>query len=354
MQRILVIGPSWVGDMVMAQSLFLLLRQQHPHCRLSVLAPAWSEPVTARMPEVDESIAMPVGHGRLGLAERWRLGRSLRGRFDRAIVLPGSFKSALVPWFAGVPVRTGYTGEQRYGLLNDRRELDRRSMPLHLQRVAALAMPPDAPVPALGEIPWPRLDIDDESRRATAARFGIDPGTRLVALCPGAEFGPSKQWPAGYFAGVANDQVARGARVAIFGSANDATVAGGIRELAPAAIDLTGQTTLGEAIDLMSLAAAVVSNDSGLMHVAAAVGAPLVAIYGSSSDAYTPPLQTGARRLARQMDCRPCFQRECPLGHTDCLKGISVEQVNTALAELFGGGATTDSRPGTGREHPVS
>jgi heptosyltransferase-2 len=333
MERILVVGPSWVGDMVMAQSLFRLLEQESAGCRISVLAPAWSAPVTARMPEVAESIAMTVGHGSLRIGERWRLGRALRGRFDRAIILPGSFKSALVPWLAGVPLRTGYTGEQRYGLLNDRRRLDREAMPLHLQRVAALALPQGAPPPAPDAIPWPRLRIDPVERDGAAKRHGIDRDTPLVALCPGAEFGPAKQWPAAHFAALAGDQLARGRQVAVFGSERDAEVAARIRVAAPGALDLTGRTSLGEAIDLLSLAAHVVTNDSGLMHVAAAVGSHVVAIYGSSSDQYTPPLHPAADRLGLSLDCRPCFQRQCPLGHLECLNGIPAERVSAMLEE---------------------
>lgn len=320
--------------MVMAQSLFMLLKQQQPDCRISVLAPAWSEPVTARMPEVFESIAMPVGHGRLGLGARWHLARSLRGQFDRAIILPGSFKSALLPWLARIPIRTGYTGEQRYGLLTDRRVLHKDRMPYHLQRVAALASPRQNPVEPLESIPWPRLRIDPDSRRKTAEGFGLDPDLPLLALCPGAEFGPAKQWPAEYFGGVAAAQIKSGMVVVVFGSAKDSPAATLISELAPGVVDLTGKTSLGEAIDLMSLAKGVVTNDSGLMHIAAAVGSPLLALYGSSSDVYTPPLHQSARRLARQMACRPCFQRTCPLGHTDCLKGISVESVNAELDDI--------------------
>ncbi len=333
MSRILVVGPSWVGDMVMAQTLFKLLRREDPDCRISVLAPAWSAPVTRRMPEVEESIAMPVGHGRLEIGARWRLARSLRGRFDRAIVLPGSFKSALVPWLAGVPGRTGYTGEQRYGLLNDRRVLDKDAMPLHLQRVAALALPAEAPAPSLEDLPWPALVVDSGERDAAAKRLGVDPRQPLVALCPGAEFGPAKQWPAAHFAALARAQLDAGRQVAIFGSANDAAVAAEIREAAPGVIDLTGKTSLGEAIDLLSLARHVVTNDSGLMHVAAATGSHVVALYGSSSDDYTPPLHTGAHRIALDLDCRPCFQRHCPLGHLNCLNGISPERVGALLSE---------------------
>ncbi len=139
-QRCLVVGPSWVGDMVMAQSLFIRLRQGHPDMEIDVLAPAWSRPLLAVMPEVNQSIVMPLGHGELGLAARYRLGVSLRQRsYDWAIVLPNSFKSALVPWWANIPVRTGYRGEMRYGLINDMRILDRQKLAMTVQRFVALA-----------------------------------------------------------------------------------------------------------------------------------------------------------------------------------------------------------------------
>ena len=333
MKRVLVVGPSWVGDMVMAQSLFRVLRRGSAECRISVLAPGWSAPVTARMPEVAETIAMPVGHGRLGIGSRWRLARRLRGHFEQAIILPGSFKSALVPWFARIPLRTGYTGEQRFGLLNDRRALDRGAMPFHLQRVAGLGLPASAPPQSLETIPWPALRIDPMIRDVAARQHGIAPDMPMVALCPGAEFGPAKQWPQRHFAGVARAQLDRGRQVVIFGSDRDSGIAGRIRELAPGTRDLTGKTGLGEAIDLLSLADHVVTNDSGLMHIAAAVGAHVIAIYGSSSDGYTPPLHPAADRLGRSLSCRPCFQRECPLGHLDCLNGIDPGEVNALIED---------------------
>ena len=245
MKRVLVVGSSWVGDMVMAQSLFKVLRGGADECHISVLAPAWSAPVSARMPEVAETIAMPIGHGRLGLAARWRLARDLKGRFEQAIILPGSFKSALAPWFARIPLRTGYTGEQRFGLLNDRRTLDRDAMPFHLQRVAGLGLPASTPPQALDTIPWPVLNIDPVTRQKAAGQHGILPGVPMVAICPGAEFGPAKQWPAAYFAEVAKVSLEQGRQVVIFGSDRDSAIASRISELAPGALDLTGKTSLG-------------------------------------------------------------------------------------------------------------
>jgi len=331
MSRILVVGPSWVGDMVMAQSLFKLLKQKDHGCSISVLAPAWTEPVVARMPQVAASISMPVGHGKLNLGERWQLGRELKGRFDQAIVLPGSLKSALIPFFAGIKQRSGFTGEQRYGLLNDRRTLDKSRMPYHLQRVASLAESPAAAPLSLENIPWPRLNIDADNQGKVATAFGIAEGEPVLALCPGAEFGPAKQWPARHFSEVARDRLEHGWKVMIMGSEKDQGIARVISAAAPGCIDLTGRTTLGDAIDLMALASHVVTNDSGLMHIAAALDCEVIALYGSSTDAYTPPLSDNAHRLYLDLECRPCFQRICPLGHLDCLNKLPVSRVT----ELF-------------------
>lgn len=325
--RILIVGPSWVGDMVMAQSLFKILKQADPSCSITVLAPAWSVPVTARMPEVSNSVDMPMGHGTLAIRARWRLGRALRGDHDQAIVLPGSLKSALVPWFARIPVRTGFVGEQRYGLLNDWRRLDKQALPLNVQRVVALGRAAAAPPLPLADIPYPALNVSGDNARAAAWEFGLDPARPIVALCPGAEFGPAKQWPARHFGTVARQQIERGNQVMILGSTRDGEIASGILALAPGCVDVTGRTSLGQAIDLMSLATSVVSNDSGLMHIAAAVGCRVVALYGSSSSTFTPPLSDRATELSLDLDCQPCFQRTCPLGHLNCLNKLEPEKV---------------------------
>ena len=344
--RCLVVGPAWVGDMVMAQSLFRTLGERSPGVSISVLAPAWTFPLLERMPEVAEAIEMPVGHGRLGLGERRRLGRSLRGRgFDHAIVLPGSWKSALVPWLARIPRRTGFVGEQRWGLLNDIRRLDEARLPLNVQRFVALGLPADAPAP--DRFPRPELRIDPAARAAAAGRFGIDAGRPVLGLCPGAEYGPAKRWPAAHFAAVAAAQTRKGWQVLLFGSERERPITAEI-DLASGGgcNDLAGKTRLGEAVDLMSLCDAVVSNDSGLMHVAAALGRRLVALYGSSSPAFTPPLGERCDILRLDLPCSPCFRRECPIGHLDCLEGIAPERVLALLEESPGREAGAEPPPG--------
>jgi heptosyltransferase II len=303
--RILVVAPNWIGDALMAQPLLARLTGT-----IDVLAPPWVAPVARRMREVAEVIETPFRHGPLQLAERWKLGRELSRRgYDQAIVLPNTWKSALVPFFAGIPRRTGYTGEARYGLLNDRHRKSAAPMPAHYAGLAG-------PVTAL---PPPRLRVSEDEIRETRARFGIE--ERYAALCPGAEYGPAKRWP--YFRELA-ERI--GMPVVALGSGSDRDAAAGIRGK-----DLTGRTTLDEAIRLIAGAAMVVSNDSGLMHVAAALGRPQVALFGSSSPEHTPPASDQARVLWLRLECSPCFERECPLGHFRCMKEITVDQVLAAL-----------------------
>ncbi|MBF7143716.1 MULTISPECIES: lipopolysaccharide heptosyltransferase II [Pseudomonas] len=332
--RILIIGPSWVGDMVMAQTLFQCLKVRHPDCQIDVLAPEWSRPILERMPEVRQALSFPLGHGALELATRRRIGRALKGQYDQAIVLPNSLKSALVPLFAGIARRTGWKGEFRYGLLNDLRLLDKARYPLMIERFMALAFPPGETLPM--PYPQPRLRIDPASREAALARFGLVLDRPVLALCPGAEFGESKRWPAEHYADVAEARIRQGWQVWLFGSKKDQPVAEAIRErLIPGfreeSVNLCGDTSLAEAIDLMSCADAVVSNDSGLMHVAAALNRPLVAVYGSTSPGFTPPLADQVAVVRLGIECSPCFDRTCRFGHYNCLRLLEPQRVVDAL-----------------------
>ncbi|MFO7593037.1 MAG: lipopolysaccharide heptosyltransferase II [Pseudomonadota bacterium] len=336
-ERVLIAGPSWVGDMVMAQSLFITLKQQYSQAQIDVLAPQWSLPLLARMPEVNEGIALPLGHGEFGLATRWQLGRALRQRgYNRAIVTPRSFKAALVPFFAGATVRTGYRGEMRYGLLNDIRPLDKAVLKQTVQRYVALGLPADSALPP--PVPSPSLEIDGTNRQRVLNELGLKRDSKIIGLMPGAEYGPAKCWPIPYYAELAERLAQQGCRVWLFGSEKDRPVAEKIAEGAGERVhNLCGRTTLVDAVDLIACCDAVVSNDSGLMHVAAAVGRPLVAIYGSSTPDYTPPLTDKATVLYRELECSPCFERNCPYGHTDCLTGITVDEVYRALMPMLGG-----------------
>jgi heptosyltransferase II len=319
--------------MMMAQSLFLSLKQSYPDCLIDVLAPAWSLPLLHRMPQVANAIAMPLGHGQFGLMARIKLGRELRSKnYDRAIVLPNSWKSAVVPFFARIPKRTGFVGECRWGLLNDARKLDKGALTMTVQRFVALGLPKHAPQPP--DYPNPSIPADIPSQNAAIQKFNLHVKGKILALCPGAEYGPSKRWPAAYFADVAQAKIQQGWQVWLLGSEKDRAAAERINKLTNQQCrDFIGQTTLTEAVDLLSLADTVIANDSGLMHLAAARDKQLIALYGSSDPGFTPPLNAKAQVISLNLDCAPCFKRECPLfppshpDHTQCLTKIKPERI---------------------------
>lgn len=335
MSATLVIGPSWVGDMVMAQSLFVRLRQLRPAAPVDVLAPGWSLPLIARMPQVRKGIEMPLGHGAFDWGERRRIGALLRAQaYAQALVLPGSWKSALVPFFAGIPRRTGFRGEMRYGLLNDIRPLDKSLLQTTVQRFVALAE--DGPVRAAPAVPAPRLTADAVLGTALVIKLGLD-DRNAVGLMPGAEYGPAKQWPAEYYGELAKMLGAAGVQPWVFGSGKEVELGEQIRALSGGqAVNLCGKTALADVVDLAARCRAVVSNDSGLMHVAAAAGAPVVALYGSSTPDFTPPLTERRYIHYLRLSCSPCFERTCPLVHYNCLRHITPAAVRDSLRALAG------------------
>jgi len=336
--KILIVGPAWVGDMVMAQTLFKVLRQQYPDCVIDVLAPDWSRPLLERMPEVRQALAMPLGHGQFQWSVRRELGRKLKAEnYDQSMALPNSWKSALVPFFAKIPVRTGWRGEMRYGLLNDVRALDKEKYPLMIERFAALVFEKNEEMP--GQLPYPALEVDSTNVSAALNKFSLNQDKPILALCPGAEFGEAKRWPSEHYAAVAEQKLKEGWQVWLFGSSKDRPVTDEIvaavpEDLRSGCANLAGDTTLADAIDLLSCATAAVTNDSGLMHITAALGRPLVVVYGSSSPQFTPPLSEQVKILSLKLSCSPCFKRECPLVHLNCLKQLQPDLALSALVSL--------------------
>ncbi|MDE1988945.1 MAG: lipopolysaccharide heptosyltransferase II [Betaproteobacteria bacterium] len=329
MSKILVIGAAWVGDAVLSQPLLSALQQREPGLEIHVLAPAWTHGVLQRMPEVAQVLDNPFKHGELALGARYRLGRALQASgYRQAVLLPNSLKSALIPWFARIPVRTGYVGELRQWLLNDARRLDRQALPLMVERFAALALP--AATPLEKPVPQPRLVPDLKAQAATLARLGLALDQPVAVLCPGAEYGPAKRWPVRHFAEAARRFIAEGFQVWLLGSGKDRPVGEAIVAATPGPVhNLCGSTPLSEAVDLMAAAQRVISNDSGLMHVAAALDRPMAAVFGSSSPRFTPPLSPQAHVVSLNLSCSPCFKRECPLGHLRCLEELQPDQVMT-------------------------
>ncbi len=330
----LVIAPSWIGDAVLSQPLLARLARQRPASAIDVFAPKWVLPVYRRMAEVSQAIENPFGHGQLALSQRRRVGRSLASRgYERAYVLPNSFKSALVPWFAGIGTRVGYTGEMRYGLLTDRRPLDKQRLPLMVERFAWLAQSSDSALER--PVSQPRLSVATNEFGAAWQRLGLRKPQRLACFCPGAEYGPAKRWPVQHFADLATRLNDKGYAVWLLGSAADKAVGEDIANASGGkATNLCGATNLDEAIVLLSGAHLVVTNDSGLMHIASALDRPTIAIYGSSSPAFTPPLSDAARVVKLDLPCSPCFARTCPLKHFDCMVKLNPDTVVQQIEEL--------------------
>ncbi|EAQ66265.1 ADP-heptose-LPS heptosyltransferase II [Marinomonas sp. MED121] len=335
MAKFLIVGPSWVGDMVMANSLFRQIRQNHPDAIIDVIGPAWSAPILARMPEVRNAITLPTAHGEWGISTRKKLGHSLRSEnYDKAIVLPRSWKSALVPFFANIPERVGFHGEQRYFTLNERRKLDKASLDQTVKRFTSLGLDNlEAYPPTSENMPNPKLEVDEKNQEKLFKDLSLHPNRPAIGLMAGAEFGPSKQWPIPHFHETAKHFIEKGYQIWVLGGPRDKEDGDGIVEgLGEHAFNLCGETKLVDAIDLLAKAEFAISNDSGLMHVAAAVGTYVHGIYGSTSEQYTPPLTDKKTIHNLHLECSPCFKRQCPLGHTDCQNKLTpdlvIKQIN--------------------------
>lgn len=314
----------------MAQSLFKVLKARQPECAIDVLAPEWSLPVVTRMPEVRSGVLSETDHGEIQLATRRRIAARLRNRYDRAIVIPRSFKAALVPWFARVPVRTGFRGESRFFLINDVRPFDRQILDQTVKRIVALGLDAGESLPR--ELPTPSLRISTDNQARALDALGLNLERPVIAMMPGAEYGPAKRWSVEKFAELAARLNAAGYAIWILGSDKDAVAGGRIAD-GSKAVNLCGRTSLEDVIDLLAVCDQAVTNDSGLMHIASAVGIRVNVIYGSSSSKITPPLTKSNEIHEIDLDCKPCFARECPLGHFRCLADISVESVFAKIVE---------------------
>lgn len=324
-ERILIVAPSWVGDAILSEPLVAVLREPLEEPIVDVLAPPWCAPVYARMRGIARMIESPFDHGELGLTRRRALARELKAvGYTCAFILPNSFKSAIVPWLARIPKRVGFAGEARRALLTDARRLDRAALPRLVDRFVSLAVARGRLVPTP---PAPVLVPDSANANAVMRELGLATRRPIAILCPGAEFGPAKRWPTEHFIALARRLLDAGYAVWLLGSANDQPAAVPIAAAVAGVRDLSGRTDLGSAIDLLSLASVIVSNDSGLMHAGAAVGRPLIALFGSSSSVFTPPLSPLAQVAKIDIACSPCFKRECPLGHFKCMRELTPDVV---------------------------
>ena len=337
MHRILVIAPNWIGDAVMSQPLLSAIKVSYPNAAIDVLATPWVAPVYRACSEVSELIEADLRHGQLQWGMRRELAAQIKKRnYASCYVLPNSLKSALIPWLANIPVRIGYQGELRRFLLTETKanspKMQRIPMVEHYANLCAPSRNSDTAIPAPQLTPTTSA-LERARTRLQAA--GIQTDT-LVVLCPGAEYGPSKRWPAAHFAGLAQSILTAKptASVVLLGSPSDHTIGDVIVSSAASQgriFNWCGATSLDEAIAIISLCSKVVSNDSGLMHIAAALQVPQVAVFGSSDPNHTPPNSVKATIISLHLPCSPCHQRECPLGHLNCLNQISPERVFAAL-----------------------
>jgi heptosyltransferase II len=335
MYKILIIGPSWVGDTMLIQPMLMRLKQRHPESWIDVLAPPWTATLLYGMPEVHEVIINPFPHGALRLGARYQLGKKLRSaQYDQAIVLPNSLKSAIVPFVARIPLLTGFVGEARYGLLNDARKLNKKKLPLMAERFAQLAEQSNDDIPH--PLPNPRLEVSTVQRDSSLQKLGLILDKPVAVFCPGAEYGPAKRWPTTYFAEIAQRLQHQGYAVWLIGSAKDKEFADKIIALGNSECrNLCGSTDLTDAIALLSCAQLVISNDSGLMHLTAALDRPMLALFGSSSPQFTPPLSPHAEVVKLDLKCSPCFKRKCPLGHFNCMKLLTPDLVWEKLQHIM-------------------
>lgn len=330
--RILVIAPNWIGDAVMAQPLLTLLKQTYPDQTIDVLAPSWVAPVLRAMAEVNTVLETPFKHGALQLRERWRFAQMLRQRgYASAYVLPNTLKFALLPWMAGIKTRIGYKGESRYGLINLMHHDDPTSPRAMVPFYAALASAPALQAPM--RLPRPALHVSNQQIRQVLEILGLSVQNPVIAFAPGAEFGNAKRWPTAHFAQLAERilQAHPDAQIVLLGSPKDNVVCDEIKALCPAVHHLAGKTSLDQAVALIASSSAVVSNDSGLLHIASALNRPVIALYGPTDPDHAPPFSDIAHSLSLRLACAPCKQRECPLGHQDCLQKLTSDMVWTPL-----------------------
>ena len=336
--RRLIISPNWIGDAVMAQPLAQLLHEEDAGSPIDVLAPSWVAPVWRAMREVDTVIEAPFKHGALQLGERWKFARRLKRRgYRAAYVLPNTLKFALIPWLAGIARRVGYKGESRYGLINVMHRDDRAAPRPMVSFYAALAGAPAPDCPQPVQLPRPRLHVGDDVREKAFTELGVQFGRPMVAFAPGAEFGSAKRWPTTHFAALAHAVRAEhpDAEIVLLGSAKDEDVCEEIAAQAGGAKNLAGVTTLEQALAVIASADAVVSNDSGLLHVASALNRPVIALYGPTDPDHAPPFSDVAKSISLRLCCSPCKQRECPLGHQNCMRHLESQMVWDALRPML-------------------
>ncbi|MEY4495105.1 MAG: hypothetical protein RL744_169 [Pseudomonadota bacterium] len=344
MNRILIIAPNWIGDAVMSQPLLANLNVIYPQSQIDVLASPWVAPIYRACAEVHQVIEARLEHKQLQWGLRKLLAKQLESnQYDACFVLPNSLKSALIPWLANIPLRIGYRGEMRFGLINfaldNPSKINRPPMANHY--LALCNVMDHSKEIDTNQAADPKLNISPTAKQSVSAKLqaaAIDEKS-IYVLCPGAEYGATKRWPTEHFATLAQQLITNepNANVILLGSKGDHALSEEIISQVTGAAQIQnwcGETSLDEAIALIGMSKTLVSNDSGLMHIGAALKVPQVAIFGSSDPQHTPPLSNKAKVIWLNLPCSPCHKRTCPLGHLKCLKDISPENVFASIQSL--------------------
>lgn len=335
-EKILVRAPNWIGDAVMCLPALEALRARYPSSEIFVLAKPRVIPVFENNPSVSGFIPVE-GSRHSGLLGTLRLSKELRGRsFDLAVLFQNAFGAALISLLGAAKERVGYARDMRSGLLTKAIPASGEIMKKHqvfyyLNIIKELGgNMPEKPVP----------QIYITGQETAAARAFLEKnnlkGKPVFGVAPGASYGPSKRWPAERFASVLKGLTSEyGGAALVFGGPEDKEACGRVKEAMPSAIDLSGKIPLRESIALMSSTRAFITNDSGPMHIAAALGVPTVAVFGSTEDSLTGPVGSKAASVREKIECSPCFKRECAFGHYDCLKLVEAERVLAKVKELM-------------------
>ena len=332
----LILGPAWLGDIIMSHALVQYIHKKQPESIIDILLPSPFSPIATRMSHINQCIINPLQHKELSLKKRYQLAQSIKHRYHRAYILKNSLKSALIPWWAKIPCRSSWLGEHRYGLINDIHKLQPNIHTTMVERFLLLACPKGEPLPNYREF-LPKLDTNDQAQAQSIHKHKLHTKRPITILCPGAAYGPAKRWPVAHFTKLAKMRVALGEQVWVMGSSQEADLGQAIvSQLAQHGCNLCGHTSLIEAIDLISLAQAVISNDSGLMHMAAATQTPVIGLYGATSEHFAPPLSAKSACLFTSPPCRPCKKRTCRFGHYQCLTDITPAMVNQKINTLLG------------------
>mgnify|MGYP001200948281 FL=1 len=322
-QKLLIIPQNWLGDIVMSQTLLKKIKSNNPKTSIDILVNSSLKNLVERMPEINKVIILDCNHRELGLFKRLRLAKEIKkSSYDQSIVLSRSLKSSLIPYFAKIPIRTGELGELRYLLINDLKEFSKESRRKTASRYISMYSDNNE---ELSENYYPSLDSNSENIKNLSEKYDLKKDKKVIIFAPGAAFGPSKMWPVNKFRELGK-KLNNDFKILILGSNNEKSIGNDI-VTNKNMVNLCGKTSIADAVDLMHISKFCVSNDSGLMHLAAATNTKSISIYGSTSPDFTPPLTKNKDIHYKGISCSPCFEKKCKYGHYNCLVDIHSDDV---------------------------